>query len=96
MPTPADTQKPPSSSGGALSQPPAGRHTGTPCASSPPFIGFLANGDWSLARRTCGKSPLPMRYNEIRTHLALGKDAPLGRAVQRTITSGYDFRKAQD
>ena len=23
-------------------------------------------------------------YNEIRTHLALGKDAPLGRAVQRT------------
>ena len=24
------------------------------------------------------------RYNEIRTHLALGKDAPLGRAVQRT------------
>ena len=46
-------------------------------------------------------------YNEVRTHLALGKDAPLGRAVQRTgaivaipicpgcttITSGYDFRK---
>ena len=23
-------------------------------------------------------------YNELRTHLALGKDAPLGRAVQRT------------
>jgi hypothetical protein len=23
-------------------------------------------------------------YNEARTHLALGKDAPLGRAVQRT------------
>ena len=23
-------------------------------------------------------------YNEIRTHFALGKDAPLGRAVQRT------------
>jgi hypothetical protein len=23
-------------------------------------------------------------YNEIRTHLALGKDAPLGRAVQRS------------
>ena len=23
-------------------------------------------------------------YNEVRTHLALGKDAPLGRAVQRT------------
>jgi hypothetical protein len=49
-------------------------------------------------------------YNEVRTHLALGKDAPLGRAVQRsgvivaprsgpgytTITSGYNFRKGQD
>jgi Integrase core domain len=23
-------------------------------------------------------------YNEVRTHLALGKDAPAGRAVQRT------------
>ena len=23
-------------------------------------------------------------YNEVRTHLALGEDAPLGRAVQRT------------
>jgi transposase InsO family protein len=23
-------------------------------------------------------------YNEVRTHLALGKNAPLGRAVQRT------------
>jgi hypothetical protein len=23
-------------------------------------------------------------YNEVRTHLALGKDAPLGRTVQRT------------
>jgi transposase InsO family protein len=23
-------------------------------------------------------------YNQVRTHLALGKDAPLGRAVQRT------------
>ena len=23
-------------------------------------------------------------YNEVRTHLSLGKDAPLGRAVQRT------------
>jgi hypothetical protein len=23
-------------------------------------------------------------YNEVRTHLALGKDAPLGRAAQRT------------
>ena len=23
-------------------------------------------------------------YNEVRTHLALGKDAPVGRAVQRT------------
>jgi len=23
-------------------------------------------------------------YNEVRTHLALGKDEPLGRAVQRT------------
>ena len=48
-------------------------------------------------------------YNEARTHLALGKDAPLGRAVQRsgvivaipilsgcsTNTSGYDFRKGQ-
>jgi hypothetical protein len=48
-------------------------------------------------------------YNNVRTHLALGKDAPAGRAVQRigvivtipilvglpTITSGYDFRKAQ-
>jgi Integrase core domain len=48
-------------------------------------------------------------YNEVRTHLALGKDAPAGRAVQRsgaivaipscpgctTITSGYNFRKGQ-
>jgi hypothetical protein len=49
-------------------------------------------------------------YNEVRTHLALGKDAPLGRAVQRsgaivaipmscpdcaTITSGHNFRKGQ-
>jgi Integrase core domain len=48
-------------------------------------------------------------YNQVRTHLALGKDAPLGRAVQRigvivaipilsgctTITSGYNFRKGQ-
>ena len=24
-------------------------------------------------------------YNEVRTHLALGKDAPLGRAVQRSV-----------
>jgi hypothetical protein len=44
-------------------------------------------------------------YNEIRTHLALGKDAPLGRSVPvsllpsqscpgcTTITSGYDFKK---
>ena len=46
-------------------------------------------------------------YNQARTHLALGKDAPLGRAVQRSgvivaipilsgpNTSGYDFRKGQ-
>jgi Integrase core domain len=47
-------------------------------------------------------------YNEVRTHLALGKDTPLGRAVQRpgtivaipilsglTIMSGYNFRKGQ-
>jgi transposase InsO family protein len=48
-------------------------------------------------------------YNEIRTHLALGKDAPLSRAVQRTgvivaipilsglhtIMPGYNFRKGQ-
>ncbi len=41
-------------------------------------------------------------YNQVRTHLALGKDAPLGRAVQRSgvivaipITSGYNFRKGQ-
>jgi hypothetical protein len=47
--------------------------------------------------------------NEIRTHSALGKDAPLGRAVQRSggivaipilsglhhITSGHNFRKGQ-
>jgi transposase InsO family protein len=46
-------------------------------------------------------------YNEVRTHLSLGKDAPLGRTEQPpvalspspscpgyiTITSGYDFRK---
>src|SRR5262249_50898627 len=40
----------------------------------------------SSARRTCDKYFLlmPAYYNEIRTHLALGKDAPLGRAVQRT------------
>src|SRR5262245_6077695 len=48
-------------------------------------------------------------YNEVRTHLALSKDTPLGRRVQRsgvvvgiqscrdciTTTSGYDFRKGQ-
>jgi Integrase core domain len=48
-------------------------------------------------------------YNEVRTHLALGKDAPAGQVVQRpaplslsqfcpgctTITSGYNFRKGQ-
>src|SRR5262249_19151301 len=36
--------------------------------------------------RTCDKFFLLMRayYNEVRTHLALGKDAPLGQAVQRT------------
>jgi hypothetical protein len=48
-------------------------------------------------------------YNQVRTHLALGKNAPLGRAVQRTgaivaiqscpdctnITSGYNFWKGQ-
>jgi transposase InsO family protein len=48
-------------------------------------------------------------YNEVRTHLALGKDAPLGRAIQRSgvivaipILSGLhhqyvriDFRKGQ-
>jgi integrase-like protein len=48
-------------------------------------------------------------YNQTRTHLALQKDAPLCRAVQRsgaivaipilagsiTNTSGYDFRKGQ-
>src|SRR5262245_42880456 len=37
------------------------------------------------ATRTCGKFSLSYAayYNEVRTHLALGKDAPLGRAVQR-------------
>jgi Integrase core domain len=48
-------------------------------------------------------------YNEICTHLALGKDAPLSRAVQRTgvivaipilsglhtVMPGYNFRKGQ-
>jgi len=48
-------------------------------------------------------------YNQARTHLALQKDAPLHRTVQRTgaivgipswqgcitNTSGYDFRKGQ-
>jgi transposase InsO family protein len=29
-------------------------------------------------------SPYAAYYNEVRTHLALGKDAPLGRAVQRS------------
>jgi hypothetical protein len=29
-------------------------------------------------------SSYAMYYNEVRTHLALGKDAPLGRAVQRS------------
>ena len=29
-------------------------------------------------------SSYPAYYNGVRTHLALGKDAPLGRAVQRT------------
>jgi hypothetical protein len=28
--------------------------------------------------------PYIVFYNEVRRHLALGKDAPLGRAVQRT------------
>jgi hypothetical protein len=39
-----------------------------------------------VARRTCDKFFLLMRayYNKVRTHLALGKDAPLGRPVQRT------------
>ncbi len=43
-------------------------------------------GCWSLVRRTCGKilSAYAAYYNEVRTHLALGKDAPLGRAVQRS------------
>jgi hypothetical protein len=39
-------------------------------------------GCWSLVRRTCGA--YAAYYNEVRTHLALGKDAPLGRAVQRS------------
>jgi hypothetical protein len=48
-------------------------------------------------------------YNQMRTHLALGKDAPLGRAVERSGVivaipilsglhrqyAGYDFRKGQ-
>jgi hypothetical protein len=48
-------------------------------------------------------------YNQARTHLALGKNAPLARAVERSVslspsrscpgcttnTSGYDFRKGQ-
>jgi len=48
-------------------------------------------------------------YNEARTHLGLGKDAPLGRAVQHsdpiivtpvyldciTDMPGYDFREGQ-
>ena len=34
-------------------------------------------------------------YNETRTHLGLGKDAPLRRAVQRSGTIGSDFRERQ-
>ena len=47
-------------------------------------------------------------YNETRTHLGLGKDAPLGRAVERSgtvvaipvlyyviVTRGYNFRERQ-
>src|SRR6266550_1161467 len=37
-------------------------------------------------------------YNETRTHLGLSKDAPLGRAVQRSgtiVTRGYNFREGQ-
>ena len=37
--------------------------------------------------RLCGRQILfsyAAYYNGVRTHLALGKDAPLGRAVQRT------------
>src|SRR5262249_32012745 len=53
--------------------------------------------DWHGASRMPGPGPGLWRgapaqilsayatyYNEVRTHLALGKDAPLGRAVQRT------------
>jgi hypothetical protein len=39
---------------------------------------------WSLVRRIYGLSSYAAYYNEVRTHLALGKDAPLGRAVQRS------------
>jgi Integrase core domain len=34
-------------------------------------------------------------YNETRTHLALGKDAPVRRAVLHHATRGYDFREGQ-
>jgi hypothetical protein len=42
-------------------------------------------GCWSSARRTWQIfSSYAAYYNEVRAHLALGKDAPLGRAVQRS------------
>ena len=61
----------------------------------------------SHLRRTL--SAYAVYYNQMRTHLALQKDAPLHRPVQRSgaspspswpdyiiNTCGYDFRKGQD
>src|SRR5215469_1681141 len=56
----------------------------------------------------CRSAPPVGNYNEIRTHLALDKDAPLSRTVKRagvffadqssadciTNMSGFDFRQA--
>jgi hypothetical protein len=62
------------------------------------FYGVLALEVAKAGRAATDRSSYAAYYNEVRTHLALGKDAPLSRAVQRTgvIASGFDFRKAQD
>src|SRR5262245_53675265 len=61
------------------------RPSGLPERSPRPFPGHQLPPTW--CGTTIVRTDMPSGrgyYNEVRTHLALGKDAPLGRAAQRT------------
>ena len=48
------------------------------------FYGVLALEVAKAGRAATDRSSYAAYYNDVRMHLALGKDAPLSRAVQRT------------